>query len=95
MLVFVMIFALMFCALSVSVFAEDHDHDGDGTPDHTDEEHKTLGDKISDWGNSKVGKIVGYSVAGVVFAAIVVVVYLWIPKDKDKKAEKKVKKAAK
>lgn len=99
LLAFVMIFAMMICAMSVSVFAEDvaHDHDGDGVADHTDAEHsdeeeKTLGDKISDWFKSDVGQIVGYCVAGVIFVVIVIVIILWIPKNTDKKAGKKVEK---
>ena len=97
LLAFVMIFAMMICAMSVSVFADDvaHDHDGDGVADHTDAEHKdeddeekTLGEKIADWCESDVGQIVGWCVAGVVFVAIVIFIVIWIPKDK-KKAEKK------
>ena len=93
LLVFVLIFSMLICAMSISVFADDHDHDGDGTPDHSSEEHKdekekTLKDKIDDWFDGKVGQIVGYCVAGAIFVAIVIIIYLWIPKNKDKKGKK-------
>ena len=96
LLVFAMIFAMLICVMSVSVFAEDHDHNGDGIPDHSEEEHedekeKTLKDKIDEWFAGKVGQIVGYCVAGVIFVAMVVVIYLWIPKNKDKKGKKTAK----
>lgn len=96
LLVFVMIFAMLICVMSVSVFADDHDHDGDGTPDHAADDHddkkeKTLKDKIDAWFAGKVGQIVGYCVAGAIFVAIVIVIYLWIPKNKDKKGKKPAK----
>ena len=105
LLAFIMVFAMMICAMSISVFADDvaHDHDGDGVADHTDAEHsdtddeeKTLGEKISAWFKSDLGQIIGWCVAGVVFVAIVIFIIIWIPKDKkkaDKKAEKKIKAA--
>lgn len=102
LLAFIMVFAMMVCAMSVSVFAVEHDHDGDGVADHTDAEHtgeddkeKTLGEKISAWFNGKVGQIVGWCVAGVVGVAIVVFIIIWIPKDKKKADKKPEKKAAK
>ena len=98
LLVFVMIFAMLICIMSVSVFADDHDHDhdGDGTPDHAADDHddkkeKTLKEKIDAWFASDVGQIVGYCVAGAIFVAIVIVIYLWIPKSKDKKGKKPAK----
>ena len=37
-------------------------------------------------------QIVGYVVAGVIFVAIVVFIYFWIPRDKEKKKAPKTKK---
>ena len=98
LLAFIMVFAMMICAMSISVFAVDHDHDGDGVADHTDSEHTDEKDSLkkvlSDWFKGDVGQIVGWCVAGVIAVAIVVFIYIWIPKDK-KKVEKKVEKKLK
>lgn len=97
LLIFVMLFAMLVCCMSVSVFAVEHDHDGDGVADHTDEEHaatekKGLWDKIKEWGDSKAGQITGFCIAGVLFVAIVVFIVLWIPKKTDRKEKKAVSK---
>ncbi len=76
MLVFTLIFAALVCCMGVTVFAhDDHDH-GEG-----------LWATITEWMETDLGQIIGYCVAGVVLVAIVVCIFLWIPK-KDKKDKK-------
>lgn len=103
LLAFILVAALLICAMSVSVFADtvEHDHDGDGVADHTAEEHNSsttkkktawekFWDKVGAWFDSDIGQIVGYCVAGVVLVAGVALIIWWIPK-KDKSAKKEKK----
>ena len=92
LLVFILLLSTIICAMSVSVFAVDHDHDGDGVADHTDAEHKTEWEKFKIWCDTTPGQIWGFSIAGVLFVAIVVFIVLWIPKKTDKKEKKAVAK---
>ena len=86
LLIFILTFAMLVCAFSVTVFAHD-DHD------HEDEEKETVWDKIGEWFDSKVGQIVGYCVAGVIFVACVLFIIWWIPKKNDGKEKKTAKNA--
>ena len=79
-LVFALMFSMLFCMMGVTVFA-----DGETTTT----ESKTAFQK---WWDS-YNHIIGYCVAGVIFVAMVVVVYLWIPKENDKKKKIAKKKA--
>ena len=89
LLIFILTFAILVCSMSVVAFAADeHDHDHD----HEDEENETVWDKIGEWFDSKVGQIVGYCVAGVIFVACVLFIIWWIPKKNDGKEKKTAKK---
>ncbi len=80
-LVFILLFAMLLCIMSITVFAAD-----EGT---TSSSEMSAFEK---WWDS-YNQIVGYCVAGVIFVAMVIVIYLWIPKDKDKKKKPSKKKA--
>ena len=45
-------------------------------------------DETTSWFDGKVGQIVGFCVAGVLFVAIVIFIIWWIPKESDKKGKK-------
>lgn len=81
LLVFVLMLSMLFGIMSVSVFADDAT--------------KTEASKspLQTWWDS-YNHIIAYCVAGVIFVAMVIVIYLWIPKDNDKKKKKKEKKKA-
>ena len=78
-LVFALMFSMLFCMMGVTVFA-----DGETTTSS-----KTA---FETWWDS-YNQIIGYCVAGVIFVAMVIVIYLWIPKENDKK-KKNAKKNA-
>jgi len=78
LIVFALMFTVLFSIMGVSVFAE-------GTTESSKSAFQT-------WWDSN-NSIIGYCVAGVIFVAMVIVIYLWIPKDNDKKAKKNKKKA--
>ena len=87
LLIFVAVFALIVCMMSVTVFAhDDHDHD--------DDKKDSVWDKVTKWGASTAGQITGFSIAGVLFVGMVVFIILWIPKKTDKKEKKAVTKKA-
>lgn len=77
LLVFVLMLSMLFSLMSVTVFADD-----------TEVSSKSA---FQQWWDS-YNSIIGYCVAGVIFVAMVIVIYLWIPKNKDKK--KKARKKA-
>ena len=79
LLVFVLMFSMLFGMMSVSVFADDA----------TTESSKSA---FQTWWDS-YNSIIGYCVAGVIFVAMVVVIYLWIPKDSEKKKKNASKRA--
>ncbi len=78
LIVFALMFSMLFSIMGVSVFA-----------DSTTESSKSA---FQIWWDS-YNSIIGYCVAGVIFVAMVIVIYLWIPKENDKKAKKNNKKA--
>lgn len=84
LLMFVLIAALLVCSMSVAVFAHDDDDSSSSTK-------KSAWDKFVDWFDGTAGQIVGYVVAGVLFAVCVGFIVWWIPKN-DKKDVKKSKK---
>lgn len=77
-IVFALMFSMLFSIMGVTVFA-------DGTTESSKSAFQTWWDSYN--------SIIGYCVAGVIFVAMVIVIYLWIPKDNDKKAKKNNKKA--
>lgn len=83
LLIFVAVFALIVCMMSVTVFAHD---------DHDDDKKDSVWDKVTKWGASTAGQITGFSIAGVLFVGMVVFIILWIPKKTDKKEKKAVTK---
>jgi heme/copper-type cytochrome/quinol oxidase subunit 3 len=72
-LVLTLVFAVLFCVMGVTAFAHDENT--------TTQESKSAFEK---WWDS-YNQIIGYCVAGVIFVAMVIVVYLWVPKNNDKK----------
>ncbi len=78
LLAFVLMLSMLLGLMSVTVFADDS----------ATESSKSA---FQQWWES-YNSIIGYCVAGVIFVAMVIVIYLWIPKDKDKK--KKARKKA-
>ena len=76
-LAFVLMLTMLFSLMSVAVFA-------DGTTETSKNAFQTWWDSYN--------HIIGYCVAGVIFVAMVVVIYLWIPKDTDKKKKKEKEK---
>lgn len=78
LIVFALMFSMLFSIMGVTVFA-----------DGTTESSKSA---LEIWWDS-YNSIIGCCVAGVIFVAMVIVIYLWIPKDNDKKAKKNNKKA--
>lgn len=79
LLAFVLMLSMLLGTMSVTVFADDGS---------TEVSSKSA---FQQWWES-YNSIIGYCVAGVIFVAMVIVIYLWIPKDKDKK--KKARKKA-
>lgn len=77
-IVFALMFSMLFSIMGVTVFA-------DGTTESSKSAFQIWWDSYN--------SIIGYCVAGVIFVAMVIVIYLWIPKDNDKKAKKNNKKA--
>lgn len=77
LLAFVLMLSMLFGLMSVTVFADDG----------TTEASKSA---FQQWWES-YNSIIGYCVAGVIFVAMVIVIYLWIPKDKDKKRKARKK----
>ncbi len=78
LIVFALMFSMLFSIMGVSVFAHE-----------TTETSKSA---FQIWWDS-YNQIIGYCVAGAIFIAMVIVIYLWIPRDKDKKAKNTKKKA--
>ncbi len=78
LVVFALMFSMLFSIMGVSVFA-------DGTTESSKSAFQIWWDSYN--------QIIGYCVAGVIFVAMVIVIYLWIPKDNDKKAKNSKKKA--
>ena len=76
-LVFALMFSMLFCIMGVTVFADGETSTSSKTP-------------LQVWWDS-YNQIIGYCVAGVIFVAMVVVIYLWIPKETDKKKNAKKK----
>ena len=72
LIVFALMFSMLFSIMGVSVFA-----------DTTTETSKSA---FQIWWDS-YNQIIGYCVAGLIFVAMVVVIYLWIPKENDKKVK--------
>ena len=78
-LVFALMFTMLFCMMGVSVFADGETTTSSKTP-------------LQTWWDS-YNQIIGYCVAGVIFVAMVIVIYLWIPKENDNKKKNAKKKA--
>ena len=78
-LVFALMFSMLFCMMGVTVFADGETTTASKTP------FQTFWDSYN--------QIIGYCVAGVIFVAMVIVIYLWIPKENDKKKKNAKKKA--
>jgi flagellar basal body-associated protein FliL len=95
LLIFILTFAMLVCSFSVTVFAhdgEDHDHEEESNTGSTTTKKETVWEKIGKWFDSKVGQIVGYCVAGVIFVACVAFIIWWIPKKNEGKEKKTAKK---
>ena len=75
----VLMFSMLFCMMGITVFAEGETATSSKTP------FQTFWDSYN--------QIIGYCVAGVIFVAMVLVIYLWIPKENDKKKKNAKKKA--
>jgi len=65
-LALIMVFAMIFCAMGVAVFADDHDHE-----DEKDD------DKEPTWWDN-YNQIIGWVIAGILGVAIVIVSVWWI-----------------
>ncbi len=71
-LALIMVFAMIFCAMGVAVFAHE---EGDGH-DHEEEDKKDETKEPTWWDN--YNQIIGWVVAGIIGVAIVIVSIWWI-----------------
>ena len=77
-LVFVLMLSMLFCMMGVSVFADGETTTSSKSP------LQLWWDANNQW--------IGYTVAGIIFVAMVIVIYLWIPKENDNKKKNAKKK---